>query len=118
MARQYRQIPELEAIMLGMTPEQIVDLQEICFLFEDRYDQLMDQLHCLGAQKRHYQAVNGQAREQMGKSRDEADLLNRLEMLIWSIGYQNCIDIIQTLQTLRADTKQAFEAARRQAESL
>lgn len=114
MARQHRQVPALQALMQGMTEAQIAELQEICDAFENNYDELMAYLQSLGAQREHFREVNAQARKSMGKPREQADLLNRVEMLTWSVGYGICLKTIEGLTQLSADTRKAFlEAARR-----
>ncbi len=111
MPRNHRQVPALQALMQGMNQEQISELQAICADFEGNYDELMRKLKSIDAQKQHYREVNRTAKVYMGKSRADADLLNRLEMLIWSLGYRNCTEIIKTLSALEFDVTEAFTAA-------
>jgi len=93
-----RSVPGIEALLRGLTEDDILILQEALNYFDGSYRDLMEHLKSLGATQTIYRRV-------MGQSRAEVDLWNPDEMETWGDGYQYSRDLIQ-------DLNQACEGAR------
>jgi len=100
-----RSVPGIEALLRGLTEDDILILQEALNYFDGSYRDLMEHLKSLGATQTIYRRVNATIKGIMGQSRAEVDLWNPDEMETWGDGYQYSRDLIQ-------DLNQACEGAR------
>ncbi|NJK72073.1 MAG: hypothetical protein HC926_01285 [Synechococcaceae cyanobacterium SM2_3_60] len=100
-----RSVPGIEALLRGLTEDDILILQEALNYFDGSYRDLMEHLKSLGATQTVYRRVNATIKGIMGKSRTEVDLWNPDEMETWGDGYQYSRELMQ-------DINQACEGVR------
>lgn len=72
----------------------------------------MNHLQSLGASQTVYSAVNGAAKDAMGKSRSRANREDVREMLTWGDGYNYTEDSMPDLDNAYGRARGAFEQAK------
>lgn len=87
MPQNPRQLPPLEALWRGLSPDDLEIVQSALDYFDGTYNNLMDRLRELGATRDVYAAVNRTVMEIMGKPRSEVDIWNAQETTDWGDGY-------------------------------
>ena len=105
-------LPGLQQAAQSLSAEDAAILQEAIGYFDGSYRSLMDHLKTLGASERIYSAVNGAAKDAMGKSRTDADRSDVREMLTWGDGYNNTQDAMPDLENPYGRARGAFEQAK------
>ena len=108
-----RQIPGLEALLLGLNEDDIAILQRSLDYFDQGYRTLMDHLKELGATPACYRQVNAAIKLVMGKSRSDVSLWDPNEMETWGDGYtysrKRMQEIDQAAQAARTGFAQALK---------
>lgn len=105
-------IPGLQEVVQSLSPQDAAILQEAIGYFDGSYRSLMDHLRDLGASERIYSAVNGAAKDAMGKSRSQSNCNDVREMLTWGDGYNNTQDAMPDLENPYGRARGAFEQAK------
>ncbi|NER00434.1 MAG: hypothetical protein F6K30_27680 [Cyanothece sp. SIO2G6] len=105
-------IPGLQEVAASLMPQDAAILQEAIGYFDGSYRSLMDHLKSLGASKSIYAAVNGAAKDAMGKGRSQANREDVHEMLTWGDGYNYTEEVMPDLENPYGRARGAFEQAK------
>lgn len=106
-----REIPRLEAMLRGFSPQEIEILQAALDYFDGSYEAFMAHLQELGASRSMYARVNGAIKRVMGKRRGDVDTFDYPEMMAWGDGYTESRETTAQLGDAVQRTVVAFEAA-------
>lgn len=92
-----RQLPAIEAALMGFTEEEIQKLDDALYEFDKGYNDMIKKLGQLGATQQVYRIVNGSIKRAMGKGRGDVDIWDLAELIVWAWGYQGTTESLEDL---------------------